>query len=139
MYSIKDLSLICGLSERSLRNYLKLGVLQGNKENGVWKFSVEQIDAFLNNDYVKPAIQANRKSIVYDFLNSTQKEQNTACIILDLPKENSMKLSLFLCDAVNKRTGLNMTFDIRKGSNRVILVGNEKTVFEILQEYHSKF
>lgn len=139
MYSIKDLSLICGLTERSLRNYLKLGVLQGNKDNGVWKFSVEQIDAFLNNDYVKPAIQANRKAIVYDFLNSTQKEQNTACIILDLPKENSMKLSLFFCDAVNKRTGLNMTFDIRKGSNRVILVGNEKTVFELLQEYHSKF
>lgn len=136
MYSIKDLTLITGLTERTLRNYLKLGILVGKKNNGVWQFSEEEISAFLKSDYVKASININRNSIVLDCLKSKPNE-NTACIILHLPKENSRKVAAFFCEAVNKRNGLKMTFDVQGGTNKVILTGGEDTVYDVLREYHN--
>ena len=43
MYSIKDLTKISGFTDRTLRNYLKLGVLIGEKKDGQWYFNEEQI------------------------------------------------------------------------------------------------
>ena len=37
MYSLKDLSTMTMLSDRTLRNYLDAGILQGRKENGAWE------------------------------------------------------------------------------------------------------
>ena len=50
MYSLKDLSTMTMLSDRTLRNYLDAGILQGKKENGAWVFTSEQIELFLQND-----------------------------------------------------------------------------------------
>lgn len=41
MYTIKDLSMISGLTDRTLRTYLKMGVLVGEKADGSWRFSEE--------------------------------------------------------------------------------------------------
>jgi len=64
MYSIKDLSMISGLTDRTLRNCLKIGILVGEKSEGVWQFSDEQIGESLDNNYVKAAIKTKRNSIL---------------------------------------------------------------------------
>ena len=137
MYTIKELSLMSGLTDRTLRNYLKLGFLKGEKKEGVWYFSVDQIEAFFTQDVVVAAMESNRKALVFDFLANDKKNKNAACIILDLPEDDSGRVSSFFCDAVSKRNGLTMTFTKKKHRNRVILVGDENTVYDVISEYHA--
>ena len=53
-YTLKDLSMICGLTDRTLRNYLKLGILTGEKQAGTWCFTEEHLDAFLKTTWQVP-------------------------------------------------------------------------------------
>jgi len=137
MFTLKDLSLMCGLSERTLRNYLKMGILTGEKKEGVWTFCKEDIEKMFKNPFAKGAIKATKKAIFFDFVNE-KHTKNSACIILDLPEQSAFKTSAFFCNAVNKRTGLKMRFDSEGGTNRVVLSGDEKTVFDVLKEYHEE-
>ena len=76
-------------------------------------------------------------TLLFDYLKMDTCKENTACIVLRLPEDEAMKVASFFCDAVNQRQGLAMTFDMEKGGNKVVLVGREETVFEILSEYHA--
>ena len=44
-YSINDVAMITGLSTRTIRNYISLGFLSGEKVNGAWSFTDKQIEA----------------------------------------------------------------------------------------------
>lgn len=138
MYTLQEVSLISGLTERTLRNYLKQGILIGEKQDGVWRFTEEQITEFLSNDYVIPAVKAKQNAYIFDYLKNDYEKENTACVVLHLKKENPMKIASFFCEAVNKRQGLKMRFDHEKGENQVILVGSFDVVYDVLKEYNSK-
>ena len=138
MYTLKDLTMITGLTERTLRNYLKLGILDGEKRDGVWCFGVEQIEELMQNETVRSAMHAKRQALVFDFLNATKKKENSICVILDLPQEDAKEVGRFFCEAVSCRHGLEMSFENKKGNNRVILKGGEATVLDILREYREK-
>ena len=137
MYNLKDLSMITGLTDRTLRNYLNEGILIGEKQDGTWRFTDEQIGAFLEDPYVKPAIQTKRNAILYDYLRTDFSNKNTACVVLRFREDDSKEVADFFCDAINKRNGLMMTFDHNRGENKVILVGEEETVYDVLAEYHA--
>lgn len=137
MYTIKDLALMSGLTERTLRNYLQMGVLKGEKIDGVWQFSMEQIEDFWATDYAKAAIKTNRKALLFDYLRNPPEDKNTMCAVMNFPKENWKKVSNFFCDAVSKGKNLQMTFDSEKGMNKVILIGDYSTVCEILNEFQA--
>lgn len=102
MYTIKDLAIITRLSDRTLRNYLNLGVLNGEKKNGTWIFTPQQIQKFLENKMVKAATDAKRNALVFDFMANTWKKENAACMILDLQQDHSTSVMNFICEAVNK-------------------------------------
>lgn len=137
MYNLRDLSMICGLTDRTLRNYLKMGILVGEKKDGAWFFDEDQIEAFLENEFVRQAMKAKRNAVLYDYLRYDPGKENTACIVLRLCEEDSKYVSDFFCNAVNQRKGLTMTFDKNKGENKVVLVGAEKTVYDVLSDYHA--
>lgn len=137
MYNLKELSMITGLTDRTLRNYLNMGILAGEKVDGVWLFNEEQIQAFLENDFVTQTMKAKRNAVLFDYLKFDGGKKNTACIVLRLREDDSGEVSAFFCNAVNKRTGLTMTFDRNKGENKVVLVGDEETVCDVMAEYHA--
>lgn len=139
MYSLKDLATITMLSDRTLRNYLNAGILQGKKENGAWVFTTEQIDAFLQNDMVKSAIKSKRSSIISDFVNNTRKTENSACMIWDLQETDVLQVGEFICDAAGKRNSLQMSYESHRGYSRIILSGSETDIYEIMTEYHRRF
>ena len=45
-YSINELAVMTGFTTRSLRNFIQMEFLKGEKVNGEWKFSTEQIENF---------------------------------------------------------------------------------------------
>lgn len=139
MYTMKDLAMSTRLSDRTLRNYLDSGILQGQKENGRWVFTPEQVDAFLQNDTVKTAICAKNKAILNDFWEDTRKKENSVCVIWDLPESDPMRLMLFVCDAVNQRENVVMSFESHGQKSRILLRGREADIFGILAEYRQSF
>lgn len=85
-YLISHLVQITGLSDRTIRNYIASGILQGEKRNGVWHFTSEQVDGFLCHPAVRPSLLAKHHAAVYDFLLDNRKKTCEMCVVLDLPR-----------------------------------------------------
>ena len=141
-YTMNDIAGMTGLTTRTLRNYLKSGILCGEKEDGVWKFSEEQFAAFIEHPAVKPGIRAKRQSIVYDFLMTDKKKESQTCVILDIQAEHDAagKVSEFFCNRIKEQADDNVRFGFEwyKRNVRVILSGPENTVREIMESYYQK-
>ena len=73
-YLISHLVLSTGLTDRTIRNYIASGILQGEKINGLWHFTPEQVEHFLRHPAVRPSILAKNNGLVYDFLLYTRKQ-----------------------------------------------------------------
>ena len=139
MYSIKELATITRLSDRTLRNYLESGILQGDKSTGMWRFTNEQVELFLQNDSVKSAIQAKNRAIVTDFMADTHKKENAICMIWDLPETDATAVMNFICNAVKGTNSLSMSFEKSEAKTRIILRGKEEEVYQIMAAYHDQF
>ena len=139
-YTMNDIARMTGLTTRTLRNYLKSGILCGEKEDGVWKFSEEQFAAFIGHPAVKPGIRAKRESIVYDFLVTDKKKESQTCVILDIPAEHDTagKVSEFFCNRIKEQAddSIRFSYEWHKKNVRVILSGSENAVKEIMESYY---
>ncbi len=140
-YSINELAQMTGLTTRTLRNYITMGLLEGDKPEGVWEFTIEEIEKFISNPNVKPAIDTKKKNIVFDFLADTEKENNEICSILDfkVTSEEGNEIMTFFCNETNSVSGGKIRMSCEKnGKNfRVILSGDEEIVSVILKKYYS--
>lgn len=141
MYSLNDLTLITGMSSRTLRNYLKLGFLEGEKQNGVWQFTEEEVESFLGSEAVKPSLRARRNALVYDFLAEGRKAANSQCVILDLvgSEKETRRTADFFCGAVSRcpeGAGVSFNYCWEKGRARVMLSGGEALIRDIMREYY---
>lgn len=139
-YTINEVAVMSGLTTRTLRNYIKMNILKGEMEEGIWKFSEEDIFDFFQNPYVKPSIQAKNKAIVFEFLAQNEKRTNEICTIIDVcvEKHEAEEIAEFFCKEVNKRDVGNIKFSFEKNGShaRVILKGYEDVVMEILNIYY---
>lgn len=141
-YTINEVAMMTGLTTRTLRNYIKLGILKGEKLDGIWKFSAEDISDFISNPAVKPSVQAKNKSLVFDFLALDSKKTNEICSILDLyvEKEESEEICSFFCNNINQCKDTKIRFNYeRNGKNtRIILSGYEDVVMDLLNAYYER-
>ena len=137
-YTLDDIAMMTGFSTRTLRNYLNQGILKGEKTDGKWQFTAEEIDRFFAEPFVKEGLRIKRNGIVFDFLADRSKQAKRACVILDIPvsmKESKM-LSDFFCKQMETALDTVFTFDWNNGSARVILSGAEESVANIMEAYH---
>ena len=135
-YTINDLSLISGLTTRSLRNYIKDGLLKGDKPDGNWAFTDRQITEFLSHPSVKPSIQAKNKAIVFDFLSDEDKKEHASCVILDYVMEthHANHLCAVLCKSINETSyqHVRFSFEYKKRTARITLSGPESFIIEMM-------
>ena len=140
-YNLNEIAMITGLTTRTLRNYLKLDLLKGEKIDGNWSFTDEELDAFMSSPAVKQAIAAKRNAVVYDFLSDPFKKGNRICTIMDLPvsEAEAMETAAFFCDLINKN-GSDITFKYNqeKGVARFILSGSEDQVVDFIKAYYER-
>ncbi len=138
-YTINHLSLITGLTDRTIRSYISMGILKGEKINGLWHFTPEEVEEFVIHPKVRPSIQAKNNGIVYDFLAETKSSEEECCIILNLPNANKKNTAEYFCYAINngKFHNLRFSYDAVNNTPRVILKGNTKEIQALMQEYYS--
>ena len=140
-YNLNDVAMITGLTTRTLRNYLKLDLLKGEKIDGNWRFTDEELDAFLSNPAVKQAVKAKRNAVVYDFLSDPFKKGNRICTIMDLPVSDAEALETagFFCDLINRNgSDIKFTYNPEKGFSRFILTGSEDQVVDFMKAYYER-
>lgn len=133
-YTIGDLVVMTGLTDRTIRSYIASGILQGEKDDGRWRFSVEQVEAFVLHPAVRPSILAKQNAEVYDFLLDRKKPARQACVILDLPGSDPEAVSRFFCGRITqgKENDLRFFFDRNDGTPRVILRGEPEALLRLM-------
>ena len=122
-YTLGHLAQITGLTDRTLRTYLKNGILEGEKISGIWHFTESQ---------------SKNNAIVYDFMLDTQKPAPQACVILDIPDLNTKTASRFFCDAIcyGEYHDLRFSLDTVE-SPRIILSGPVEQILALVNSYNS--
>lgn len=138
LYLIRHLTLITGLSDRTIRNYIASGILKGEKINGMWHFAPEEVDAFIKNPAVRPSIVAKNNSVVYDFMIDDAKKNEETCVILDIPGADIKATSEFFCYRISNGEYKDISFSIDGlyKTPRVILRGKPNDVFGLIDEYY---
>ena len=137
-YLISHLVLATGLTDRTIRNYIASGILQGEKIEGLWHFTPEQVEAFIRHPAVRPSILAKKNALVYDFLLNDRKTEPEACVILDLPDAERKKLAEFFCYRISNGDFQNIrfSFDGVGKTPRVILKGDTSAVLQLVNAYY---
>lgn len=139
LYNIEDVAMMTGLSTRTIRSYISMGFLKGDKSSGTWHFTDDQLDEFLQSDVVRTAVRAKRNAIVYDFMGSKPQEEGRMCIVLDLPSKHETGVMKFFCREI---TDYNPKMELRFASDRigkgvrVILSGSDTDVLDLLTRYY---
>ena len=139
-YLISHLTMFTGLSDRTIRNHISAGFLKGEKINGLWHFSPEQVDAFIKHPSVWPGILAKKNAMVYDFLLEEKRTIPETCAILDLPGADPKHTAEFFCYTISNGTYQNIrfSFDAHGQTCRVILKGDTGAVLELLNRYYGR-
>ena len=139
-YNINSIVMISGLTDRTIRSYISSGILTGEKINGLWHFTPEQVEAFLRHPTVRPSILAKNNGLVYDFLLEDKKQKQETCIMLDLPGTDEKEVAEFFCYAISNGdySDLQFRFDSISGTPRVILRGRPDQVLALVNAYYSR-
>lgn len=139
-YTINHVALMTGLTSRTIRNYMKMGLLKGEMINGVWHFTAEQFGAFITHPTVSPSIKARRNALVYDFLMDEHKRENEMCTMIDAAAtlEEANSISEFFCHAINTdfSGSVRFAFSFNGTNARVILKGAEDAVLHLVNRYY---
>ena len=136
-YTIGHVVQFTGLTDRTIRSYISMGILKGEKINGLWHFTPEQVEDFVRHPAVRPSIQAKNNAIVYDFLMDDRKREREICMIYDLPGDDAKKTAEFFSRDIPKAElhDFRFRFDSVGGVPRVILKGRVSEVMEMIARY----
>ena len=139
-YLISHLVLATGLTDRTIRNYIASGILQGEKIDGLWHFTPEQVEDFIRRPAVRPSILAKNNGLVYDFLLNDRKTGPEACVILDIPGVEKKKLAEYFCYHISESNYQNIrfSFDGVGHTPRVILKGDTWEVLRLVNAYYTQ-
>lgn len=140
-YNLNDLAIMTGLTTRTLRNHLRQGTLTGEKRDGAWTFTTEDIEAFMENPQIRKLLESHRNAAVFDFLADGFKTANRACVILDYAVDDAEgeAISRFYCDCANREVSdIQFSYARDRGLSRVILTCGEDQVLGILSQYYNR-
>ena len=140
-YTIADIVEITGLSDRTIRSYISQNTLCGEKINGIWQFTAEQLCHFMNDPNVLPGIRAKKNAIIYDFLSDSHRREQELCLMVDLPGADAQAVSSFFCEKINggNYRSIRFSFDSLGGQTpRVILKGKPQDALALIQSYYNE-
>lgn len=139
-YTVAHIVQFTGLTDRTIRNYISSGILAGEKTNGTWQFTPEQVEHFIRHPSVRPSIIAKKNALIYDFLLDTHKMDSQICMILDLPNRNEKDVSEFFCNNIcnGDYHNLQFSFDSLHGLPRVIIKGDNSEVLRLVNIYYNE-
>ena len=140
-YLINHLVLITGLTDRTIRNYISNEILHGEKINGLWHFTPEEVESFIAHPAVRPSILAKHHSAVYDFLLENKKEHCETCMVVDIPGREKAEIAEYFCYRISNEgfEKVQFSFDGVTSVPRIILTGNAADVLRLVKGYFQEY
>ena len=140
LYTIEDIAKMTKLTSRTIRNYLKDGLLKGRKVGGQWRFTGEDIGNFLDQGRVIDEVKNERRQEVLDFLDGVSVEhihEIQICSIIDIYRhiqtvEATKKALMSLPDKF-ANTRFSYVYDVAKGRARFTLFGSPEYICEAMK------
>ena len=142
-YTINEVAVMTSFTTRSLRLFIQQGFLAGEKIDGKWNFTVEQLEAFISNPNIKAGIKIKNNALVYDFLADFEKSENMTCIILDFhisSNEEFEEISSYFCAAMSDENVSVSKMKLEKQNNsvRLIISGPEDCIADVMKKWYEK-
>ena len=142
-YTINEVAVMTSFTTRSLRLFIQQGFLAGEKIDGKWNFTVEQLEAFISNPNIKAGIKIKNNALVYDFLADFEKSENMTCIILDFhisSNEEFEEISSYFCAAMSDEnvSASKMKLEKQNNSVRLIISGPEDCIADVMKKWYEK-
>ena len=102
LYSVEEVAEMTAVTTRTIRNYLRKGVLTGTKIGGQWRFRQEDIMHMFNQEKTASDFRETSSRIVRDFLGGQYKPFSklvSICTVADVActKEQAKAMSKTLC------------------------------------------
>ena len=140
-YTINDVAVMTGFTTRSLRLFIQQGFLEGEKIDGKWSFTTEQLEVFISNPNIKAGIKIKNNALVYDFLSDFKKADNQTCVILDLhinSKEELEEINTYFCTAMSGENvkAAKMKMEMQENNVRLILSGPEDFIADVMKRWY---
>ena len=129
-YTINELSVITGFTTRTLRNYMKRGVLSGTLENGKWYFEHHHLEDFYSEPLVKEAVASKQESYIRQFLENRCRTEEEGCFIYDMPEsmeqitEVMNRFTTYMKENSLKRFQFYFYYMEKKQLGRFVFIGN---------------
>ncbi|MDZ5253294.1 helix-turn-helix domain-containing protein [Clostridium sp. LIBA-8841] len=146
LYTIEDIAEMTRLTSRTIRNYLKDGILEGKKIGGQWRFTMKDIENFFDNNKTNQDINTAYNNEVIDFLegkNIDLQKEVQICTIVDLHCKNILEgkeLSKKLMTIINEdeeavKNGAKFSYEYMKDSSkaRFTLFGDPEFIIKTLK------
>jgi len=147
LYTVEEIATMTLMTSRTIRNYIKNGLLKGRKIGGQWRFTEEDIKNLMDNGTYIDEHLKNIRQDVLDFIDGVNTFADNigeiqVCSIIDLYQEEEIvkekidKLMAFINSHTETR-GNWMSFSWDKieseSKQRVVIFANPKYLIEALQ------
>lgn len=132
-FNLTQVAQMTMLTERTLHNYMKRGLLHGEKSTSGWQFTPEQISQFMDEPFVKAAIQSKHLSMVEDFLHHHVPTSGDVCLVYDMEPISSDLCEKLLHISYSYPL-LRMAYYQEKSSARLTLCGKASQVTAFFAE-----
>ena len=145
-YTVDDIARMTMFTTRTIRNYLKDGLLTGRKIGSQWRFTQEDVSKFLNQGKVEDALVSEKRQEVLDFLDGVFPEYSDEvqiCTVVDVyrPPEavDGLKDELIKLPDSHSVTGaaqlcrFSYEYSKKEGRARFILFGSPDFIGEAIK------
>lgn len=142
LFTVEDIANMTSMSDRTIRNYLRNGLLKGRKIGGQWRFTMQDIKTFLDGGEVMKEMKKKQKQEIFDFVegvNSKLTGERQTCVIVDLyiSQKEATGLNEKICDFIAENMFSNMRFDYDYSDEekraRFTILASPKTAIKILE------
>ena len=158
LYSVEDIATMFSVTSRTIRNWIKDGILKGKKIGGTWRFSKAELFELMNSEDAANELIDQTKQKVMDFIDGvdTDYEGNLQiCSIIDkyAEKEKLFEINQRVSQFINSNSyfddnaqqnqgkqNFKMTYEYseEQSRGRFILFGNAKyttTIINIINDF----
>ena len=93
LFAVEDIAKMTSMTTRTIRNYLKDGILEGRKIGGQWRFTEGDVKKFMDSGNISKDMADRIKQDVLDFIDGVNTDYTgeiQVCAIVDLYQEKSV-------------------------------------------------
>jgi len=150
LYTVEDVATMTGLTSRTIRTYIKEGVLTGKKIGVQWRFTDEDINQlFKDQDLTKDSIEESNDEVLLpfrEFLHRTDLSTSKACLMWDCKVNNIFDLehtclsllSDFNDDIEDEKISFSYQYFESTSMARFLLNGQPDLIFRMIQMIRSE-